>query len=89
MINLANCYEQQQRYTKAIIWYEFALWVAPDSDEAHYGISLCCLKDGDSKKALNHINEAIKTIKEPKQLKKEKIHLTYIRAICLKLVKDY
>jgi hypothetical protein len=61
----------------------------PDSDEAHYGISLCCVKDGDSHRALYHINEAIKTIKEPKKFKKEKIHLTYIRAICLKLVKDY
>ena len=60
MINLANCYEQQQSYAKAIIWYEFALWVQPESDDAHYGISLCCLKDGDPSRAFKHIEEAIK-----------------------------
>jgi tetratricopeptide (TPR) repeat protein len=89
MINLANCYEQQQRYAKAIIWYEFALWVEPDSDDAHYGISLCCLKDGDSQRAHKHIEEAIKIIKDKEEFKEDKIHLTYMRAMCLKLMKRY
>ena len=89
MINLANCYEQQQSYAKAIIWYEFALWVKPESDYAHYGISLCCLKDGDPTKAYKHIEEAIKTIKDKDDFKEDKIHLTYMRAMCLKLMKRY
>ncbi len=48
MMNLANCYENQQRFMKAVTWYEFALTVQPESDDAHYGIALCCFKDGDA-----------------------------------------
>ncbi len=89
MVNLANCYEKQQSYAKAITWYEFALWVIPESDDAHYGISLCCIKDGDSARAYKHIEEAIKCVKDKEELKEEKNHLTYLRAISLKLLKKY
>ena len=90
MVNLANCYEQQQCYPKAITWYDFALWVLPESDDAHYGISLCCMKDGDPQRGLHHIEEAIKAIKDKELFStEEKIHLPYMRAMCLKLLKKY
>jgi len=52
----------------------------PESDDAHYGISLCALKDGDATKALAHIEKGIKLIKNAEDLKEEKIHLIYMKA---------
>jgi tetratricopeptide (TPR) repeat protein len=80
MLNLANCYEFQQKYRKAITWYELALLMNPESDDAHYGISLCALKNGDATKALAHIEKGIKLIKDAEEFKEEKIHLIYMKA---------
>jgi tetratricopeptide (TPR) repeat protein len=64
MINLANCYENQHLFAKAVTWYEFALTVCADNDDSHYGIALCCFKDGDTNKAYKHIKEAINLVKD-------------------------
>jgi len=64
MINLANCYENQFKFAKAVTWYEFALTVNTESDDSHYGIALCCFKDGDTSKAYKHIKEAINLVKD-------------------------
>lgn len=45
-------------------WYEFALTVNTESDDSHYGIALCCFKDGDTSKAYKHIKEAINLVKD-------------------------
>lgn len=45
-------------------WYEFALTVNTESDDSHYGIALCCFKDGDTSKAYKHIKEAIHLVKD-------------------------
>ena len=44
--------------------YEFALTVNTESDDSHYGIALCCFKDGDTSKAYKHIKEAINLVKD-------------------------
>jgi tetratricopeptide (TPR) repeat protein len=89
MLNLASCYEQQQRFSQAVTWYEFALLVNPMSDDAHYGIALCCVKDGLPDKAYKHIEESLKIVTDAKELLNEKIHLTYMKALCLKLLRQY
>ena len=89
MINLANCYENQQHFQKAVIWYDFALSVYPESDDSHYGIALCCFKDGDPSKAYKHIKEAINIVKHLPTFMEEKIHLVYMKAMCLKMLKKY
>lgn len=53
MLNLANCYEYQQRYILAIKWYEFVLKIDKERYEAYVGLALCYLKDGSLKEALN------------------------------------
>jgi tetratricopeptide (TPR) repeat protein len=88
MVNLANCYEQQQNYPKAVTWYEFALTVEPQNDDAHYGISLCYFKDGDAGRAYKHVQQALTNIKE-ENIMETKIHLIYMRALCLKHLKRY
>jgi len=88
MINLANCYEKTSRYARAIIWYEHALLINPLSDDAHYGISLCYFKDDNASKALHHIEEALKIIEGAKSLD-DKNHLTYMQALCYKMLKKY
>lgn len=89
LLNLANCYEQQQCYQQAITWYEHALVVNPLSDDAHYGIALCCVKDGEPARAQKHIEESLKLVTDAGELMNEKIHLTYLKALCLKLLKHY
>jgi len=88
MINLANCYENQHRFAKAVTWYEFALTVCADNDDSHYGIALCCFKDGGTNKAYKHIKEAINLVKDLPTFKEDKIHLVYMKALCLKMLKN-
>ena len=57
------------------------------SDDAHYGIALCCVKDGDPEQGSKHIEEALKIVTDLNELLNDKIHLTYMKALCLKLMK--
>jgi tetratricopeptide (TPR) repeat protein len=70
-------------------WFEHALLVNPMSDDAHYGIALCCVKDGDADRAHRHIEESLKIVTDTSELMNDKIHLTYMKALCLKLLKNY
>jgi hypothetical protein len=72
-----------------VLWYEFALSVNPENDDSHYGIALCCFKDGDSSKAYKHVKEAIRLVKDSPSFIEDKIHLVYMKAMCLKMLKKY
>jgi hypothetical protein len=63
--------------------------VRPDSDDAYYGITLCALKNGDPQMAFDSIEKAIRLVDEGALVQDEKIHLTYMRAVALKLLKRY
>jgi tetratricopeptide (TPR) repeat protein len=93
MLNLAGCYESQQLFAKAIIWYEFALCVRPEADDAHFGISVCALKSGDPSRALANADIALKLCCAQAGgealLREEKIHLTYMRAVALKSLRRF
>ena len=70
-----------------MVWYDFALSQSDhDHSDAHYGIALCCIKNGDVYKALNHIDKALK-LHQDKVDKEDDIHLTYLKALCLKILK--
>ena len=71
------------------MWYEFALHVQPESDDAHFGIALCSLKDGEPIKASKHIDEAMRIAKCEDTYIEEKAHLTYIKSLCLKILKQH
>ena len=86
MINLACCYEFQQRYSLAIIWFNYALQIKNSLEEAHYGLSLCHIKIGNPQFGLDSIQSAMKLVGDEDKLKNEKGHYTYIRALAYKLL---
>ncbi len=70
-----------------MVWYDFALSQRDqDHSDAHYGIALCCIKNGNVDKALIHIEKALK-LNQDKEDKEDDIHLTYLKALCLKILK--
>lgn len=93
MVNLANCFEKQQKYAKAVTWYDFALSLSLNqqlsvgTDDAYYGIALCYIKDGDAQRALDYIQEAMKQVEDKHA--EDKIHLVYMKALCLRILKRY
>lgn len=77
MINLANCYEFQQRFEQAIKWYKYALEVDPIKYEACLGLALCYFKNGNPEDSLKSTERGVEILKTLRDKTKEN-DLAYI-----------
>lgn len=64
MMNLACCYEAQERLQLAIKWFKYAIAIQNDIDNAHYGLALNYFKSGKTNDALIHVLKAIQLIQD-------------------------
>ena len=59
IFNLACSYEKLQQYDEAKKWFMKAIAVKDDWPDAYYGLSLVCIRLGQTKEAVDAINQAV------------------------------
>ena len=85
IFNLACNYEKEGEYDEAKIWFLKAVGVKKDWPDAYYGLSLVCIRLGQTQEAVNYINLAVE-YSPPDNIEAQ---VLYVRALAFKLNHDY